>query len=198
MSTIANEISAAKRALWQTYFANENGNIFEIFQRNPIIMSKFVYQRLTSNPDHHIRVYFGLSSTNQPKAIAVSSYHTATPDVDLMGYVWNDITSDGNIFELYSNSSISLKDAQTFIAKWAENEDDEFYIKAFLISRSNFHDIFVTLAQDYALLDFGIRKELKIITQACASNGIPLQNPVFGDNARDCPPWCGKESLLNI
>jgi hypothetical protein len=158
MSTIANEISAATRALWQTYFAGENGNLFEVFQRNPIIMSKLVYQRLTSNPDHHIRVYFGLSSTNQPKAIAVSSYPTTTPDVDLMGYEWTDVTSAGNIFELYSNTSISLKDAQTFIAKWAENEDDEFYVKAFLISRSNFHDIFVTQEKNYALLDFGIRK----------------------------------------
>lgn len=198
MSTIANEVSAATRAVWQKYFADEDGNIFEVFQKNPIIMSKTVYQRLTANPDHHIRIYFGLDSTNHPKAIAVSSYPTATPDVDLMGYVWNDITSDGNIFELYSNKSISLKDAQTFIAKWAENEDDEFYVKAFLISRSNFRDIFDTQGKDYALLDFGIRKELKIFTQACEANGIPMQNPVYGDVGVQCPPYCGKQSLLNI
>jgi hypothetical protein len=102
------------------------------------------------------------------------------------------------LFELYSNSSISLKDAQTFIAKWAEKEDDEFYVKAFLISRSNFNDIFVTQGKDYALLDFGIRKKVKIITQACAANGTPMQSPVYGEHARNCPPYCGKESLLNI
>jgi hypothetical protein len=198
MSTIANEVSAATRAVWQKYFADEDGNIFEVFQDNPIIMSKTVFQTLTANPDHHIRIYFGLSSTNQPKAIAVSSYRTATPDVDLMDFIWTDVTTDGRIFELYTNSSISLKDAQTFIAKWAEKEDDEFYVKAFLVSRSNFNDIFVTQGKDYALLDFGIRKELKIITQACAANGTPMQNPVFGDNAVQCPPYCGKESLLNI
>lgn len=198
MSTIANEISAATYALWQSYFAGENGNIFEVFQRDPIIMPKAIYQRLTSNPDHHIRIYFGLDSSNKPKAIAVSSYPTATPDVDLMGHVWTDVTSEGSIFELYSKSSVSLKDAQTFIAKWAENEDDEFYVKAFLISRSNFNDIFVTQEKDYALLNFGIRKELKIITQACAANGTPMQSPVYGDDGVQCPPYCGKESLLNI
>jgi len=198
MSTIANEVSSATRALWKRYFIAETGNIFEVFQNNPIIMPKAIYQVLTDNPEHHIRVYFGLDSSNKPKAIAVSSYRTSTPNTDLMDFEWNDITTEGKIFELYSAKSIPLKDAQVFIAKWTINENDEFYSKAFLISRSNFRDIFDVQGKDFALLDFGIKKEMKIMTQACTSTGTPMTNPVFGDDARNCPPWCGKLSLLNI
>ncbi len=198
MTTIANEVIASTRALWQSYFAAEIGNIFEIFQKNPIILPKSIYNILTANPDHHIRVYFGLDSKNLPKAIAVSSFRTSTPNTALMDYEWNDITTTGKIFELYSGAAIDLKDAQTYIAKWAMNENNEFYSKAFIISRSNFEDIFNIQQKDYALLDFGIKKEIKIMTQASTVNGTPMTSPVFGNSARNCPPYCGKESLLNI
>lgn len=195
MTMIRNEVPLVERTLWRANFVAESGNIFEAFQRTPIVLTKAIYQALTFNYSCHIRIYFGLDSNDNPKVIAVPAYKLNEIDTPNMESSWDDILKANCIYELYAGTVVTLANAQSWLANWAKNEDDELFVKAFIFPRPNFIDIFDNQGKDYALLDFGIKKEVKVMTQACVQNGTPLANPVFGDSASPCPPRCGKSGL---
>lgn len=191
-----NELTAAQRSNLRANFADENGNIFEAFQRNPIVLTKAIYQSLSFNSMCHIRIYFGEDDSLNPKVIAVPAYKLNEIDTPDMENLWDDIYDKDKIYELYSGTVVSITSAKRWIANWAKKSSNELWIKAVIFPRPNFIEIFINQDRDYALLDFGIKKEVTVMSQACAANGAPDQVPIVNDFARPCPPFCNKLTVF--
>jgi hypothetical protein len=197
MAKIRNEVLSSVRTIWQSNFSAERINIFAPFHAHPIVLTRAIYERLTFNFHCHIRIYFGIDSKGDPKVIAVPAYKLDELDTENMENTWDDIVKADCIYELYAGTVVTLENARAWITNWRTNSTNELFVSAFLFPRPNFIDIFENQGKDYALLDFGLKKEIKVMTQASDSNGVPLSSPVFGDNAMPCPPYCHKTSLLN-
>jgi hypothetical protein len=192
MTKIRNEVPSAVRTTWIENFYAEKNNIFAAFQTTKIVLSKTIYQALTFDFNCHIRIYFGLTGTGLPKIIAVPSYRLDESDTETGEKAWDNIYRANCIYDLYENSIATITDAKTWITNWNARNTNELFLSSFIIPRSNLIDIFENQSQDYALFDFGVKKEIKLMTQACSSSGTANQNPVVGDNALPCPPNCPK------
>jgi len=182
-----NEISPATVAEWVNNFNNQSPNIFEVFQENEIILSKEIYETLCTQEEYHLRFYMGLEDSSTPKIIAVGAF----PEEDEKD-VYTDILDEGKIYELYAGNSISLSDAQGYIANWKDKLEDDLFKYAFLIPRTNLVKFFEDDELEEVKIFFGLDTNIKPIMQK--------PNPASGDPSLNffhpCPPYCDKNSEL--
>ncbi len=190
MTKIRNEVPSAVRATWLANFDAEKNNIFAAFQSTKIVLSRTIYQALMFDFSCHIRIYFGVTDNGLPKIIAVPSYQLDESDIETGEKAWDNIYRADCIYDLYENRVATIQEAKNWTANWNTRSANELFVSSFLIPRSNMIDIFENQNRDYALFDFGIKKEIKIMTQACSLSGTKDQNPVVGDNGLPCPPNC--------
>ena len=179
-----NEIDAKTLAEWLENFNDESPNIFEVFQENEIILTKDIYETLCTDEDYYLRFYMGLTENDTPKIIAVA----AAPD----NGVYTDVLEEGQIYEVYTQSSISLETAQGFIDNWKDNSGDDLFKYAFLIPRTNLVKLFETDGLDEIKIYFGLDDEIKAIQQ---KPSLGSGDPALDRNA-PCPPFCGNDSSL--
>lgn len=198
MTKIRNEVAAATRTQWQANFNAEKNNIYDSFQNKKIVLSKATYEKLKFDFSCHIRIYFGLDAGGGANVIALPAYKLDELDSESMDRQWDNIYKEGYIFELYADKEITIAQAKTLITNWNRKSSDELFINGFIIPRSNLIDIFENQNKDFALLDFGLKKEIKLMTQACSSTGTPETNPVVGDSILPCPPHCPKIGFLDL
>ena len=144
----------------------------------------------------HIRINFGEDDSSNPKVIAVPAYKLNEIDTPSMETTWDDIYEKSRIYELYAGAVVSLNDAKKWTSNWAKKSSNEMWIKAVIFPRPNFIEIFINQDRDYALLDFGMKKEITVMSQACAANGAPDQEPIVNDFSRPCPPICNKLTVF--
>ncbi|PLX07676.1 MAG: hypothetical protein C0596_09580 [Marinilabiliales bacterium] len=198
MTKIRNEVASATRTTWISNFNAESNNIYDDFNTNEIVLTKTIYEKLMLDYSCHIRIYFGLNASGGTVAIALPAYKLDELDSESMDRQWDNIYRDGYIYDLYKESTMTIAEAQSYITNWNANSSDELFLKGFIIPRSNLIDIFENQDQDYCLIDFGLKKEIKLMTQACTSGGTPLANPVVGDKAVPCPPVCSYIEFLDL
>lgn len=189
MTKIRNAVTAATRTTWISNFNAETGNIYDDFNTDKVVLTKIVYDKLNFDFNCHIRIYFGIDSKGDPAVIALPAYKLDELDSESMDRQWDNIYKEGYIVELYSNTALTIAEAKTLITAWNANSSDELFLNGFIIPRPNLIDIFENQDKDYALFDFGLKKEIKLMTQACNSTGTPETNPVVGDNGRNIPPF---------
>lgn len=198
MTKIRNEVASATRTAWQANFNAESNNIYDSFQTNKIVLSKIIYDKLKFDFNCHIRIYFGLTAGGAPTVIALPAYKLDELDSESMDRQWDNIYKEDCIYELYGNKLISIADAKTQITIWNTKSSDELFLNGFIIPRSNLIDIFENQKMDYALLDFGIRKEIKLMTTPSNSSGTPISGLPTGDNCLPCPPYCAKIGFFDL
>ena len=187
-----NEVDAATVAKWLANFDNCPNNIYRPFQENEIRLTKRVYYTLGGN-SNHINIYFGLDDNLNQKMIAVGAYTLDQFDgEETDGFV--DILNPEGIYELYSNTTISLAEARQFISKWEnENKDSDLYKVSFLLPRPNFVKLFLEDQADVVRIFFGMddTNALKVMqTNPDAGSGDVVLNRSY-----PCPAICPKEGI---
>jgi len=199
MSNYRNEVTSSERSIWKNNFAAESGNIFDKFQNTPIVLSKSIYEQICIKYNAHLSIYFGLDNSGNPQVIALPTYKIDELDSNNLSRAWDDITGSDSLFELYSNKSIDINTAKTYLQNWLNNNSNhEFFIRSFIFPRTNFIQIFENQNEDYALLDFGLKKQIKVMTQSCDVNGNPASSPIVADYSWPCPPTCRVNSDLHL
>lgn len=192
---IRNQISQATRNTWLANFSAENNNPYDPFSRSRIMITRTIFETITSGFNCHIKIYFGLDSDENPKVIAVPCYELDPLDIANMEKAWDDILKPGRIYELCEGEEISVEDAKIYISNFAQNSNHEFYAKSFILPRPNFFEIFYTLDSEYALIDLGLKKEITVMIYPVDENGNPPQDPIYINNSMPCPPFCNKFGL---
>jgi len=188
-----NEVNAATVAEWLANFGNCPNNIYNPFQDNEISFTKREYNALSGNNTNHINIYFGLDESLNQKMIAVGAYTLDQFDgEETDGFV--DILNPEGIYELYSNTVITLSQARAYINKWeSENKGSNLFKVSFLLPRPNFIKLFVEDQADVVRIFFGMdnANALKVMqTNPSAGSGAIVLNRSF-----PCPAMCPKEGI---
>lgn len=197
MAHSRNEITPQLRTIWQNNFNDERDNIFAPFQNTPIVLTRQMYEDLCLRFNSNIRIYFGKDNAGSPKLIAVAALRINELDSENLELAWDDVAGPDSLFELYSGNSITISNANSWISNWTnDHANDELFVKSFLLPRTNFINIFETRRASYALIDFGLKKEITVMTQVCDVNGLPDSNPIVNNRSFPCPPFCNKFSPI--
>ncbi len=173
-------------------FDNCSNNIYKPFQDNQINFTKSTYNALGGS-NNHINIYFGLDNNLNQKIIAVGAYVLDQFDgEETNGFV--DILNPDGIYELYSNSVISLSDARNYINKWEnENINSSYFKVSFLLPRPNFIKLFVEDQANVVRIFFGMDNSnaLKVMqTNPNAGSGAIVINRSY-----PCPAMCTKVGI---
>jgi hypothetical protein len=186
-----NEIDQTTAQDWLDNFDNVQNNIYDCFQQNTVL-PKTVYDDLNNNNQYNIRIYFGLDSSSNPKVIALASYYLNPADYSEEGFT--DLLVDGGIWELYSNTRISVETAIGYIDNWKANESDNLFKFGFLIPRPNCIALFENEELTNVRLFFGVDDNGDIQMMMQKPNGG--SSDVIVDRCTPCPTQCSKDETL--
>jgi hypothetical protein len=200
MTTLRNEVTPQVRTQWQDNFDNEKNNIFDAFHNSPIILTKAMYEKLCLKFNSNIRIYFGKDNAGSPKLIASAALKLNEMDSDNLDNAWDDIAGADTVYELYAGTAAGINQANDWIANWTnDHQNDPLYVKSFLLPRTSFISIFEYQKASFALIaliDFGLKKEITVMTQLCNASGQPGQDPIVNNRSMPCPPFCAKFSPI--
>jgi hypothetical protein len=184
-----NEVDAQTVQSWLNNFNNLGGNIYEPFQSDEIILKKTTWEAMCNHNMYHMHMYFGLDSEGKHKVIMTGAYELDAYDGDT-GYA--DVLDPERVYELYSDSIISVNDAKDFIQIWENNNgSNPLYIRSFLMPRQNFIKLFVEDGLQEVKIFFGMDNNEEIHPMQTKPNSSGL---VF-NKASTCPPDCANQGL---
>ncbi|QGY42867.1 hypothetical protein GM418_04110 [Maribellus comscasis] len=196
---------------WRKNFNEEKEKTFNLVVPR-IILEKDTYLKLAGENENRVRIYLALEEEKQNGknvlcAFAVSAFLLGSGDV------YADYETP--VFKLeeknvdYSNNTQAVIDSIRRYRKWRSGEIDAedaeakvrqyIYPNAYLLTKFELHEIFITQSQTEAEIDFGVSKVLNtmiypgIMEEASKNDG---SGEVF-DVAGLCPPFCDERSIYN-
>lgn len=176
-----------------------------------ITLQKETYLKLTGDDDSRIRIYLGLEPEKGNGkfvlcAYAVSAFLFGSGDV-FRDYENPVYKLDKENKDYSSQSDEVLKSIRRF-RKWRKGDLDKqnkwarfrtfIYPNAFLVTKYELHEIFMTQNKDVAQIEFGIAKTLNamIYSDIQEQRSLDDQASVF-DFSAPCPPYCDESSIYN-
>lgn len=195
---------------WRTNYNQEKKLSFNLVVPQ-IILQKQTYIKLNGEDENRLRIYLGLEAEKKDGrhvlcAFAVSSFLMGSGDVyadyETPVYFLNKENED------YSNKTAEVIESIRRYRKWrsgeldAENELASFrqyiYPNAYLLTKSELHEIFNTQNRPEAQIDFGISKTMNIMIYPVSMENRPDvdDSEVFNYGSL-CPPYCDERSIYN-
>ncbi len=190
-----NEVNAITIVEWEHNFENCPNNIFKIFNDNPINFLRSTYEVLCDDDYNYINIYFGIDEKDNPRIIAVGSV-LLDGFKDVKPHGFSDVLDKDNIYELYSNSNISLDLARQYTNRWKEdNENSNLYLNSTLLPRINFIELFLVDGSESLLIFFGMgnNSELKVMEKDPSKGDMAIVT----NRSFPCPDNCPSQSILN-
>lgn len=195
---------------WRQNFNEEREKTFNL-EVPKIILEKETYQKLAGENENRVRIYLALEEETKGGksvlcAFAVSAFLLGSGDV------YADYETP--VFKLeeknidFSNKTNEVIESIRRYRKWRAGEtdaDQEFakvrqyiYPKAYLLTKFELHEIFVSQDSKEAEIDFGISKVMNtmIYPGPIATSKDDESLEVF-DVTGLCPPFCDERSIYN-
>lgn len=216
------QLPARKAKNWRASFQEEEKHTLNL-KVPKIILEKPTYLALTGENENRVRLYLGLDTEkNNGKytlcVFAVSAFLLGSGDV------YADYETP--VFKLspqnedYSNNLSEVLESIKLYRQWRNGELDPdepgadvrqyIYPNAYLMTKFELHEIFVTQNMDEALIDFGISKTMSAMIRPkppkksnvlLKSAGIVEDGDDDDDDSFDdmlpCPPACDPRSVFN-
>ncbi len=187
-----NEVDQATADAWVQNFENLSGNIFQIFQDETLI-SKTIYDAVSNSNNFNLSLYLGLDDNGNRKMIALGAYYLQPGDSSETGYC--DVVEEGKVYEVYSNSVVTVEKAREYINNWKNlHLTNPIFKLGFLVPRPNTMKLFVEDGNSHVRFFFGFdgSGDLKMMMQ----KPNPGTGDVISDYITPCPPICRKFSLI--
>ncbi|MBN1986239.1 MAG: hypothetical protein JW761_08045 [Prolixibacteraceae bacterium] len=195
---------------WRKNFKEEKEKTFNLLVPK-IILEKETYLKLAGENENRVRIYLALeeekkSGKNVLCAYAVSAFLLGSGDVyaDYETPVYKLEKKNIN----FSNNTGSVIESIRRFRKWRAGEidaEDEnakvrqyIYPNAYLLTKFELHEIFISQNRTEAEIDFGISKIMDAMIYPAPSE-MRSENDdmeVF-DGTGLCPPYCDERSIYN-
>ncbi|MCG6187021.1 hypothetical protein [Maribellus maritimus] len=195
---------------WRKNFNEEKEKTFNLIVPQ-IILEKDTYLKLAGENENRVRIYLALEEEKQNGknvlcAYAVSAFLLGSGDV------YADYETP--VFKLeeknvdYSNNTQAVIGSIRRYRKWRSGEIDAedaeakvrryIYPNAYLLTKFELHEIFITQSQTEAELDFGVKKamDVMIYPEPTEMRAEDDDMEVF-DGSGFCPPFCDERSIYN-
>ena len=210
------QLPPKKAENWRKNFNEEKDKTFNL-KVPKIILEKTTYTALAGENENRVRIYLGLEAEKQDGkyalcAFAVSAFLLGSGDV------YADYETP--VFKLdkknvdYSNNTKEVIERIHLYRKWRSGELDAddpgaafrqyIYPNAYLMTKFELHELFVSQNRSEALIDFGISKTMNVIISGVKSTSMlsatsndPIQEDEDFDYTYPCPPYCDERSIYN-
>lgn len=215
------QLPARKAKSWRASFQEEEKHSLNL-KVPKIILAKSTYLALTGENENRVRLYLGLDTEkkNGKHALcvfAVSAFLMGSGDVyaDYETPVYKLTPKN----EDYSNNLNEVLESIKLYRQWRSGEIDSdepgadvrqyIYPNAYLMTKFELHEIFVTQNKDEASIDFGISKTMSAMISpgtSVKSNVLLKSASTVEDGGDDddtfddmlpCPPACDPRSIFN-
>lgn len=204
------ELPKLKAQNWRMSFNEERKLSFNL-EMPQIILQKETYVKLNGQDENRLRIYLGLEKeTTDGKyvlcAFAVSAFLMGSGDV------YADYETP--VFKLekenedFSNRTGEVIESIRRYRKWRDGEldaDDKLapfrqyvYPRAYLLTKSELHEIFRNQNRPEAQIDFGISKTMEVMVYPMTTEirSVDDDSEVFNEGGV-CPPHCDERSIYN-
>ena len=204
------ELPKSKAQNWRMSF-NEEKKLSLNLAMPQILLQRETYIKLNGQDENRLRIYLGLEEeTTDGKyvlcAFAVSAFLMGSGDV------YADYETP--VFKLgkenvdFSNRTGEVIESIRRYRKWRAGELDAedklapfrqyMYPNAYLLTKSELHEIFKNQNRPEAQIDFGISKSMEVMVYPMARETRPVDDDseVFNEGGI-CPPHCDERSIYN-
>ncbi len=197
---------------WMKNFEEEKEKTFSLIVPR-IILEKDTYLKLAGENENRVRVYLALEEEKQDGknvlcAFAISAFLLGSGDV------YADYETP--VFKLeqknvdYSNNTQVVIESIRRYRRWRAGEIDSdeeeaavrqyIYPNAYLLTKFELHEIFISQGCKEAEINFGIAKSMDAMIYPLKTEASSLKGPdpeeVF-NNSGLCPPYCDDRSIYN-
>lgn len=204
------QIPPAQARNWRQNFKEEKEKTFNL-EVPKIILEKETYLKLAGDNENRVRIYLAMEEKTQNGrnvlcVFAVSAFLLGSGDV------YADYETP--VFKLeeknidYSNKTDDVIESIRRYRKWRTGEIDAeleeakvrkyIYPNAYLLTKSELHEIFIAQNSQEAEIDFGVSKLMNtmIYPGPISTSKEDESNEVF-DACGLCPPVCDDRSIYN-
>ena len=214
------QLPARKAKNWRASFQEEENHTFNL-KVPKIFFKKSTYLALAGENENRIRLYLGLDTEKKDGkytlcVFAVSAFLMGSGDV------YADYETP--VFKLtpqnedYSNKLKEVLKSIKLYRQWRSGELDPdgpgadvrqyIYPNAYLMTKFELHEIFVTQNSEEALIDFGISKTMSAMVRPKRQKkaNVLLKSASIAEDGEDddsfndmlpCPPACDPRSVFN-
>ncbi len=204
------ELPKPKARNWRMNFNEEKKLSFNL-EMPQIILQKETYIKLNGEDENRLRIYLGLEAEKQDGrhvlcAFAVSAFLMGSGDV--YADYETPVFRLGKENEDYSNRTGEVINSIRRYRKWRAgdlNAEDKLapfrqymYPNAYLLTKSELHEIFKNQNRPEAQIDFGISKtmELMVYPMTTEIRSVDDDSEVYNEGGV-CPPHCDERSIYN-
>ena len=205
------EIPPVQAKNWRMNFNEEKKLTFNLAVPQ-IILQKDTYKKLSGENDNRIRIYLGLEESEEPGkyklcAFAVSTFLLGSGDVfiDYETPVYKLEKQNEDMSSRISMVLEMIKRYRSWRAGELDNQNDHavfrkyIYPNAYLLTKSELHEIFNVRNKSEAQIEFGISKTMNVMIfpEVAENRAMDDETSAF-DFASNCPPSCGEGSIYNF
>lgn len=204
------ELPKPKARNWRMNFDEEKKLSFNL-EMPRIILQKETYTKLNSEDENRLRIYLGLEAEKQDGkhvlcAFAVSAFLMGSGDV--YADYETPVFKLGKENEDFSNRTGEVIKSIRRYRKWRSgdmNTEDKLapfrqymYPNAYLLTKSELHEIFKNQNRPEAQIDFGISKTMEVMVYPMATEfrSVDDESEVYNEGGV-CPPHCDERSIYN-
>ncbi|MEZ5105784.1 MAG: hypothetical protein R2757_14890 [Draconibacterium sp.] len=204
------QIPANQAKNWRKSFKDEKGKTFNL-SVSKIILEKETYLKLAGDSENRVRIYLGLEADKKEEkyelcAFAVSAFLMGSGDV--YADYETPVFKLGKKNENYSDKTKEVIESIRRYRKWRSGElnpDDEsaderqyIYPTAYLMTKFELHEIFISQNKQAAEIDFGVSKTMNVMIYSnVAETRVEDYSSEVFDFGQPCPPACDERSIYN-
>lgn len=204
------QISPERASNWRKSFQEEANLTFNI-DVPQIILQKETYKILAGENENRLRIYLALEPVldgEQMKlcAFAVSAFLLGSGDVyvDYETPVYK-LEKQNVDFSMRTDEVIeSIRRYRSWLSGELDSENETapfrkfIYPNAYLLTKSELHEIFNIQNRNEAQIEFGISKTMNVmISPDIVENRSIEDDSVVFNNGSSCPPICDEGSIYN-